>query len=656
MSYNGSTPASHAGSVGSIPITRSNDKRDQGAQVFETLKQLCKIFLAFVMAGVISIIGLITLVDPNQFKDYIRKQIALSTGRTLTINGPIYWYLDPGLSIEIYDLSLGNAPNFSSEFFTVKKARFETKLWTLLSGKIFVDVHLQGLQLNLTRNIAGVSNWADLQQIFLEKKSSKKPFVLPYSVTLEDASLNWHDASLDRQIKISQFNLVAKKLPVAIAGFPIPITSKFYLEDPSQNHVGNLALNAEWCFNEKQQLAIQNLKLTANLQDFRPLVLTGELAIQDFKNTPLIQGKFQGANIDLSQWLTEFNLPLYPLMSPNAELKTAFNYRAPSLEVTSLLLSLENKGSLEASFKTDLRNKMFRTLTINGSFHGKKLRVAGLPITEISSTVEAKDGLFNFEDFNIQFANSQHQGKLKVDLRNPIPKFQISDQLYSPDINELLALIGEKDKITGKIQANASFTTQGSNFKECLQNLFGNAYITLIDGKVRGIELPPLLQHMQTTVVMLTDTLAKKQPINVAAVLTAELGEWKQQAINYQQLTSPFHTIEAHISVEDGKMHTSDFKLMHSDYTVNGQGTFDFVNKNAEYQALALLAQAPSLSSQSLLAFLKKTPLSIQIQGPFNNLSVRPNLAHYAESAIKLVQKPHTENSNDNTLEKLFGF
>ena len=608
------------------------------------------------MAGLISIIGIITLVDPNQFKDYIRKQISLSTGRALTINGPIYWYLDPGLSVEFYDVSLGNAPTFSGEFFTIKKARFEAKPWTILSGKLFVDVQLQGLQLNLTRNIAGLSNWADLQKTFLEKKHSKKPFFLPYSITLEDASLNWHDASADRQIKISQFDLAAKKLPVGIAGFPIPITATFHLEDLSQNHVGNLALNAEWCFNEKQQLAIQNVKLTANLQDYRPLILTGELNIQDFKNIPLIQGKFQAFNIDLSQWLTELNLPLYPLMTPNADLKTAFTYRAPSLEVTSLLLSLENKGSLEASFKTDLHNKMLRTLTLNGSFHGKKLRVLGLPLTEISSTVDAKEGVFNFDNVNVQFANSQHQGKLKVDLRNPIPKFQVSDQLYSPDINELLALIGEKDKITGKIQATASFTTQGSNLKECIHNLFGNAYITLMDGKVRGIELPPLLQHAQSTIVMLTDTLAKRQPINVAAVLTAELGEWKQQAINYQQLTSPYHTIETNISIEDGKMHTSDFKLTHSEYTVSGQGVLDLVNKNAEYQALALLAQAPQLSSQSVLTFLKKTPLSIQIHGPFNNLSVRPNLAHYAESAIKLVQKSHIENSNDNTLEKLFGF
>ncbi len=609
------------------------------------------------MAGLISIIGIITLVDPNHFKDYIRKQIALSTGRTLTINGPIYWYLDPGLSLEVYDLSLGNAPTFSNEFFTIKKARFEANLWTILSGKLFVDVQLQGLHVNLSRNIAGFSNWEDLQEIILEKKNPKKSFLLPYSLSIEDASLYWQDAPTNRQFKITRLNLIAKKLPIGIAGFAIPITSNFHLEDPTHDHVGNLSLNAEWCYNDKkQQLAIQNLKFTANLQDFRPLILTGELHVQDLKDTPFIQGKFQAQNIDLPQWLTEFNLPFYPIISPTADLKTAFNYRAPWLEVTSFVLSLENKSSLEASFKTDLQSKMFRTLNINGFFHGKKLRIGGLPITEIKTSLDAKDGIFNFEEINAQLANSQHQAKLKVDLRNPIPKFQISDQIYSPDVNEMLSLIGEKDKITGKIQATTSFTTQGSTLQECIHNLFGNAYITLMDGKIRGIELPPLLQHIQTTIVMLTDTISKRQPINVAAVLTAELGEWKQQAINYQQLTSPFHTIETSISIEDGKLHTSDFKLTHPDYTVNGQGTLDFINKNAEYQALALLVQTPQASNQPLLAFLKKTPLSIQIHGPFSNLSVRPNLAHYAEGAIKLVQKEHFEKNHDNTLERLFGF
>ena len=230
---------------------------------------------------------------------------------------------------------------------------------------------------------------------------------------------------------------------------------------------------------------------------------------------------------------------------------------------------------------------------------------------------------------------------------------------------EFKTLFNEKDKIYGKFHANTQLTTQGKTLEDCFRNVAGLAQVTLIDGKIQGIDLNPLLKHAQSTVTMLSDTISKKQPINIGAVLTAELGEWKQQAVNYQQLSTPFRMIETTLNIENGKLQTSNFKLTHPEYTVNGQGTLDLLHKNIEYQASALLNRSAPENAPYLAIFLKDTPLAIKLNGPFNNLSVRPELGHYAEGALRLL-KPEPEPmqkipaeptpNTEHTLEKLFGY
>lgn len=347
-----------------FPSPAPIDRRVPGTMI-KFLKYLLKIAFALAVLGAISVVGIITLVDPNQFKDTIQKEVVQATGRVLTIHGPLYWQVDPNVSIEAHDLVLTNAPTFSNEFFTLKTLRIKPNLWALVSGKLWVNVHLDGLNLNLARDISGQANWQDL----LQKVQKHALFAFPYNITLENAILNWQDAVSNQDLQFTNITASAQQLPLGAIGIQSPLSASFQLKDKNQDHSGQSSFKAVWCFNHKlQQLDIQNLEISTNFPDVPFATLMGELHIQNLQNTPMIQGKLHIPNLNLQYWLSGFNVPFYPVSSRPVDLKTAFQYQFPNLDVTSFTIALENEGSFSGAFKTNLSVKTLRTLSLNGAF------------------------------------------------------------------------------------------------------------------------------------------------------------------------------------------------------------------------------------------------------------------------------------------------
>ncbi|HXH54975.1 MAG TPA: AsmA family protein [Gammaproteobacteria bacterium] len=627
--------------------------------MFKLITYAFKFLIALCLVGTLSLVGIITLVDPNQFKNVVQKRISEATGQMLTINGTLSWHITPFLSLEAQDLSLETPLSMSNNTVTLKKIRFVPKLWSLLSGKPSANIYLEGLNAIVSRSIAGHSLLDNIQEMPLFHTTQKSlPFwVLPYDITVENATVHWKDAITNQDVRFKNITLFAQKVPLGVAGAHAPLNINFELHDANSDHTGNFSFKARWAFNPKaQQLNIQDLECNTNFPNLPFNTLLGKFQIQKLQNIPIIAGSFHIPNLNVQSGLSNFNMPFYPVSATTADLKGTFTYQIPTLTVTSFNLAFENTANISGFFKTSLETQTLKTLNLTGSFVGKNLRIDTLLIPEIKTTLQASNGIFIFDHIKAQLASSHHQAKMQIDIQNDVPQFTISDEMDSFEINELLARLDVKDKIYGNIKATVNLTTQGNSPEAWLQHLSGKAYVHLTDGRLRGIDLSPLLRHAQSTLVMLKDTLSKRNSANIGAILTAELGEWRLQAMNVDLLVTPFRHLETNITFDKGRAYTSDFKLTHPEYTVNGHGMVDLMQKNVEYQALALLTHPKQHPSEPFSLFLKETPLAIQIKGPFDNLTIQPNLAHYADGAINLIHKSPTEKASDNTLEKLFGF
>lgn len=78
------------------------------------MKSLFKVFAWLIGIVVVLVaavaIGVLTLVDPNDFKEEIAAAAKENTGRELTIEGDMEMTLFPWLGVKIGKVTLGNAP------------------------------------------------------------------------------------------------------------------------------------------------------------------------------------------------------------------------------------------------------------------------------------------------------------------------------------------------------------------------------------------------------------------------------------------------------------------------------------------------------------------------------------------------------------------
>lgn len=157
--------------------------------------------LAGLLASALVVVAL--TFDPNDYKAQIQQQVKTSTGRDLSLSGPLKLSVFPWLGVQAEQVSLSNAAGFTDpQFASLDALEVRLRLWPLLRKRIELgQVKLRGLALNLERRADGSSNWDDLGG---ERKEQAAPppaepaATLPElkvaGVEISNARIQWRDA------------------------------------------------------------------------------------------------------------------------------------------------------------------------------------------------------------------------------------------------------------------------------------------------------------------------------------------------------------------------------------------------------------------------------------------------------------------------------
>ena len=155
---------------------------------------------------VVLLLAVWLLVDPNDYKDRIAQQVRSSTGRELTLSGPIKLSVFPWIALQLGPASLGNPPGFSVEpFAAVHRISLRVKLLPLLHKELKVgSIEVNGLDLRLVKNAAGKGNWQDFGSKEHatnggESSPSSGASALPDigGIEIKDSSLSYQDLVAD---------------------------------------------------------------------------------------------------------------------------------------------------------------------------------------------------------------------------------------------------------------------------------------------------------------------------------------------------------------------------------------------------------------------------------------------------------------------------
>ncbi|MEJ1365802.1 MAG: AsmA family protein [Candidatus Sedimenticola sp. (ex Thyasira tokunagai)] len=240
-------------------------------KLFKILGGLIGLVVLLVVAAMV-IVPMV--VDPNDYKEEIVAKVQEQTGRTLQIDGDLKLSVFPWLGIEIGELELSNARGFGDKpFAAVNHAAVRVKLMPLFSSQVEVDtIGLEGLQLNLAKNSAGVSNWDDLAKGDSAPESggddSKASggigaFTIG-GININNAQVSWDDRSSGQQLSISNFSLNSG----AIApGRPVALEMGMQLENKAPQVKAEVQMDAQVSIDGRAgELRIEELSLKVDAE------------------------------------------------------------------------------------------------------------------------------------------------------------------------------------------------------------------------------------------------------------------------------------------------------------------------------------------------------------------------------------------------------
>lgn len=182
------------------------------------LKILLSVAGVLVALIVVAAIVLPLVINPNDYKQEIVNVVHDRTGRTLEIDGDISLSVFPWLGLDIGSTRLGNAKGFAPPYMaSVDTVQVRVKLLPLLKKQLEVDtVRLVGLQLELAKDKAGKTNWADLETA--GKAPEEKPeqpggagmsleHLAIGGVAISNARLTWDDRQSGAHYDITDLSL-----------------------------------------------------------------------------------------------------------------------------------------------------------------------------------------------------------------------------------------------------------------------------------------------------------------------------------------------------------------------------------------------------------------------------------------------------------------
>jgi len=586
------------------------------------MSKLLKVVASLVLLLVAVVIIAPMVVDPNDYKEEIQQLVKEKTGRELLIKGELSLSVFPWVGVGISQVSLSNADGFKeSHFAEIELAEVKVKVLPLLTRKIDVStVVLKGLQLNLAKNKAGLSNWADMVKPSSEKV--EKPAVVTDGgssgaaigalavggVQVIDANINWTDASKNENYKLINLDLTTQAI---VLDKPVGIDLAFTVDSSKPKVTARFELKGDLLINA-----------ALNRFDFHDMTLAIDAAGEPIPNgamkvvlasnlTADLAGLGQLKLKPLSIKFDDSTLEGFASVSNLSKPAVNFNLSLDTINVDRYLpkQAAASGGSSEAKQQVVVPSpaatalipvKTLRELNIDGLFEIKSLVVNGLTAEQVSLNVLAKNGVLTTKQEVRAFYNGSYKGKTVVDARQQTPKISINEQVSNINIEPLLQDLTGEAKLSGVANINASLVTRGNSIKAFKSALNGTANFSFKEGAITGIDVAGLMEQAQAVL---------KGDLSAA---TAKTGG-----------STPFTDMSASTKITNGLVQNDDLLISSPLIVVKGEGSASLASEILDYRLSLQRTKALSEAEKADKKDLKNLLIPVNVSGTFAEPSIQ---------------------------------
>ncbi|EJM7971194.1 outer membrane assembly protein AsmA [Escherichia coli] len=564
------------------------------------------ILLVVLVAG---LSALVLLVNPNDFRDYMVKQVAARSGYQLQLDGPLRWHVWPQLSILSGRMSL-TAQGASQPLVRADNMRLDVALLPLLSHQLSVkQVMLKGAVIQLTPQTEAV-------------RSEDAP-VAPRDNTLPDlsddrgwsfdiSSLKVADSVLvfqhedDEQVTIRNIRLQMEQDPQHRGSFEFSgrvnrdqrdltislngtVDASDYPHDlmaaieqinwqlqgadlPKQGIQGQGSFQVQWQESHKR-LSFNQISLTAN-----DSTLSGQAQVT-LTEKPEWQLRLQFPQLNLDN--------LIPLNeTANGENGAAQQGLSQSTLPRPVISSRIDEPAYQG----------LQGFTADILLQASNVRWRGMNFTDVATQMTNKSGLLEITQLQGKLNGGQVSLPGTLDATSINPRINFQPRLENVEIGTILKAFNYSISLTGKMSLAGDFSGADIDADAFRHNWQGQAHVEMTDTRMEGMNFQQMIQQAVER--------------NGGDVKAAE---------NFDNVTR-LDRFTTDLTLKDGVVTLNDMQGQSPMLALSGAGTLNLAEQTCDTQFDIRVVGGWNGESK-LIDFLKETPVPLRVYGNWQQLN-----------------------------------
>jgi AsmA protein len=602
------------------------------------------------------------LIPLETYKEEIQAKVKETTGRDFLIKGDIGLSLFPSIAVAVEDVSFANAPGAKAEQMAeISKLELALQVAPLLTGEIAVDRFvLIDPVINLEVDAEGKPNWdiatgADKPSEGSGTAETGEAGAVSLAdlrlgdVRLENGRFTYHDQTSGQELMVSEMNLQvtlskmdapltatgsavwngekielelgADNLAQLMAGAPSGVSTKVQAAPVSFSFDGNLAAGGEvsvegnidldvpsirnlaaWTgnaleapgdtfgpFRAKGQVKVagQTVSLNGAEVKFDAIGATGDVFVDAGGTVPFIKATLEVDRLDVNPYMAGQGGG-----SDGAAVPAAPDTAGPG-DWSDDPIDVSALKTVDAELSLSTGGIQFQEIKIDRS----------------TLTVTLKGGKMTANLVEMNLYDGRGSGNLAVDGSGKTPAITAEFDLADFQAEPFLKDAAEFDRLLGTAESKFSLATSGGTERQLVSNLKGSGNVVFRDGAVRGMNIGAMVRD-----------------VSVSAI---KGGFDEAESTDFAELSGSF-------TIDKGVVSNDDLKLVAPLLRVSGAGTIPLPPRTVDYRVEPKVVG--TATGQGGDEEAKGLAVPIIVEGPWHDLSYKPDLASLASDPSKLLE------------------
>lgn len=576
------------------------------------MRRLLTTLIILLVVLVAGMSALVLLVNPNDFRAYMVKQVERKSGYQLQLEGDLRWHVWPQLSIIAGRTAL-TAPGAKAPMVSAENMRLDVKLWPLLSHQLDVkQVMLKGAVIRLTPDSeAQQQPGAPVAPAGNSPVDEQRAWKLDINkVQVADSLLIWQRTDND-QVNVRDINLELQQDTQRQIHITLASRINRNQRDIAFSMVADVDMSRY-----PQQFGANISQFTYKLEgaDIPVGGVSGEGVLQasyqsDIQQLLLNQMSFSANNNQLtgSAKVTLGSIPDYVvnLAADNLNLDAISGWQPKNIATT--------KDSSKQAAVTAPVIAMQADDDVGQDLQALRDFTAQLTLTANNLVYRA----INISQLNLQAANQQGDVQISrltgsalggdfslpssLDVTGRKVRASVIPVINHMELGPIMAAANLPQMLTGKFSMTAKLSGDGLDVDAFNHRWKGTAQFRMNDAKLEGLNIQQLIQQ----------------------AVTRSSNDIKGQD-RYERYTA-ISQLQANLALNRGRMNISNLSADSTLIAVMGNGELNLPAQQCDIN-LSVRVMQGWIGEDRLVKFLQNTNIPLRIYGSWTKLSYQLNV------------------------------